>query len=108
MDYRKYLSEPWFSFIYSGQKTIEALLDKEECKKMKEGDTIIFYNERKECKKIIKKITKYLWFMELLCMEDLTKVLPGINDTIIGYKIYTTIYSSNEEWDYGVLAIHLQ
>ena len=42
MEYKKHLSEPWFSLIKLNLKTVEGRLNKGDFSKMNIGDTIIF------------------------------------------------------------------
>lgn len=103
MHFRKHLSEPWFSFVAQGLKTIEGRLNKGDFRKMKEGDTITFFNNNREV--TVRVIAKkyYPTFKRMLALEDKEKVLPSCSDMNIYYKYYT----KEEEKKYGVVALFI-
>lgn len=110
--YEKNVSEPWFSLIKLGLKTVEGRLIKGDFAKMKKNDIIIWKNndfdfERTFQTKII-KIKKYKSFEQYLTKEGLDKCLPGIDNLENGVQIYHKYYSKNQENTYGINAIHLQ
>lgn len=110
MNYIEHLSEPWFTEIYEGRKTIEGRKNKGRFANMKIGDVIKWYNEDdgyKFCYCIIVNIKKYNTFRDLLIYEGLQNCLPMVNDIEIGVSIYRHYYSEEDEINYGVLAIEL-
>ena len=107
--YIKNVSEPWFSLIKSGEKTIEGRLNKGDFSNMKTGDIITFTNnEFKENRsfnvKII-KISKYETFQLYLENEGIKNCLPGIDTIEKGVNIYHEFYTKSDEIQYKVIAI---
>jgi len=112
--YRKNISEPWFSLIAVGCKTIEARLNQGDWKKIKEGDQIDWFNKdmepvlKREFRTVILKKTHYPSFENYLYNKGLHKTLPSIIDADDGVKIYKTYYSEEDEKKYGVVALELR
>ena len=107
------ISEPWFSLIENGQKTVEGRLFKGIFTEFRVNDTICFINKwngkEKSVTVKITKLTKYPNFGDLLFNEKLYKVLPGFPNIKCGIVLYDRIYSSfNEIKKYGTLAIQMQ
>lgn len=90
--------------VISGMKTVEGRLNRGKFAKMKKGQTIIINNVYKTK---IAKIAKYKTFKEMLEKETLQAVLPGLYSLDNGVKIYREFYSNIDEWEFGVVAIHL-
>ncbi len=112
--YRKNISEPWFSLIAVGCKTVEGRLNKGDWEKMEEGDQIDWYNKemepliKREYRTVILKKTHYPSFENYLENEGLRNTLPSIEDPNDGLKIYQTYYSEEDEKIYGVIALELR
>ena len=77
--YRKNISEPWFSLIAVGCKTIEARLNQGDWKKIKEGDQIDWFNKdmepvlKREFRTVILK-KLIIHFLKIICiMKDYVK-----------------------------------
>jgi len=107
------ISEPWFSLIENGQKTVEGRLFKGIFTQFRVNDTIRWINKwngkEKSLTVKITKLTKYPNFGDLLFNEKLYKVLPGLPNIKCGIVLYDRIYSSfNEIKEYGTLAIEMQ
>jgi ASC-1-like (ASCH) protein len=107
------VSEPWFSLIENGQKTVEGRLFKGIFTEFRVNDTIRWINNRNGKEKSvtvkITKLSKYPNFGDLLFNEKLYKVLPGFPNIKCGIVLYDRIYSSfNEIKEYGTLAIEMQ
>ena len=109
--YNEHLSEPWFSLISLGLKTVEGRKNKGKFKEMQVGDIIQWYNndflERKILTKIIGKV-EYRTFEEYLTTEGLDKCLPGIPSLEHGLSVYFKYFTKEEESEFGVVAIRLQ
>ena len=109
--YNENLSEPWFSLISLGLKTVEGRKNKGKFKDMKVGEIITWENNdflpRKIKTRIIGK-TEYNTFEEYLSSEGLNKCLPGINDMDTGLSVYYKYYTKEDEQKYGVIAIKLE
>jgi ASC-1-like (ASCH) protein len=91
-EYNKDISEPWFSFIKYGIKTVEGRLNKGDWQNMKIDDFIIFNNK---IKVLIVKINEYDSFEEYLKEEGLYNCLPDIQSIEEGIAIYNNIYPNN-------------
>ena len=87
MEYKKNLSEPWFSLIKLKIKTCEGRLNKGDFMKMKQGD--------------------YIQFEEYLKKEKLELCLPGINKIEEGLSIYYKYYNKEDEKLHKITAIRL-
>jgi ASC-1-like (ASCH) protein len=109
--YNEHLSEPWFSLISLGLKTLEGRKNKGKFKDMQVGDIIQWYNndfkERKILTKIIGK-ADYRTFEEYLTTEGLDKCLPGIPSLEHGLSVYFKYFTKQDEIDFGVVAIKLK
>lgn len=110
-EYRKHLSEPWFSLIKTGLKTVEGRLNKGDFSEMKEGDIISFFNNdqpfHREFKVRIISTKNYKTFEEYLRIETLRKTLPGVDKVKDGISIYYQWYKKDEP-TYGVRAIRIE
>ena len=113
-DYKKNLSEPWFSKVYDGEKIIEGRLNKKSFSIMNVGDTITWYNNEnnnyKEFKTVIMKVKKYNCFYELINVEGLNNVLPheSIKTIEDGLEVYNSFYKKEDEEKYGVISFKLK
>lgn len=109
-DHTVTVSEPWFSLISLGQKTVEGRLNKGLFAKMKKDETVTWTNSdfgfRSVVTKIVKKV-QYKSFEEYLTAEGLEKCLPAIPDIHMGTKVYYKYYTKDKENKFGVCAIHL-
>lgn len=106
------LSEPWFTFIKDGLKTVEGRLNKGKFKKLKVGEAVEWFvrNTDQKIKTKIKNIKRYVTFKEMLEKEGLDAVLPNKQIMSIddGVNIYRKYYSEDDEKKYGILAIGVQ
>ena len=104
--YKKHVSEPWFSLIQQGIKTVEGRINKGDFAKMTIGDTIIFTNTDVDWSVTIKDIKIYNTFEEYLNSETLERCLPHTDIQTIedGLKVYYQYYSTHEEREFGVKA----
>lgn len=111
MNYTKHLSEPWFTLVKLGIKSVEGRLNKGSFKDMKIGDTITFYNndviERNFKVKIV-KINVYDSFKNYLKKETLKKTLPGYNKIQDGLAVYYKYFTREDEKTYKVKSFHLE
>jgi ASC-1-like (ASCH) protein len=110
-EYTKSVSEPWFTLISLGIKTIEGRLNKGDFKKMEIGDIVVWTNEdfkpRSVKTKIVRK-TEYKTFSEYLETEGLDKCLPGMPTMDHGLSVYYKYFTKEDEEKYGVSAIELE
>jgi len=111
--YTKDLSEPWFTLVNCGKKTVEGRINQGSFEKMDVGDIIKWTNnidlstERSILTKIIDKI-KYTTFEEYLIAEGLNNCLPGITNITQGLDVYFKFYNKEQEKEYGVIAFRLK
>jgi ASC-1-like (ASCH) protein len=108
--YKKNVSEPWFTLIKEGRKTVEGRLNKGEFAQMRAGDTIIWTNNDDSFKTKIKSIQKYNTFYEYLEGEGIKSALPvdEVQTVKDGVDVYYKYYTREEEEKYGVLAVRLE
>jgi ASC-1-like (ASCH) protein len=109
--YIEHISEPWFSLISLGLKTVEGRKNKGKFKEMNVGDIIEWTNEDFDKRTVLTKITKkvgYDTFAEYLNNEGLENCLPGMPSLEHGLSVYFKYFTKQEEKDFGVIAIHLE
>ena len=109
--YIEHLSEPWFSLISLGLKTVEGRKNKGKFKEMKVGDIIQWTNDDFDNRTVLTKITKkveYDTFADYLNNEGLEKCLPGMPSLEHGLSVYFKYFTKEDETKYGVIAIHLE
>jgi ASC-1-like (ASCH) protein len=109
--YSEHLSEPWFTLISLGLKTIEGRKNKGRFKDMKIGELIEWKNDDFNTRKVltlIKDKTVYKTFEEYLKTEGLEKCLPGIPDIENGLSVYYKYFTKEEENEFGVVSIKLE
>lgn len=108
----KDISEPWFSLIKVGLKTVEGRLNKGDFASLIKGDCIKVVNTKLGfMRNYIIKITsihKYTSFKEYLEKEKLEKCLPGIDTIEDGVKVYYKYYSKEDEEKYKIVAIRFK
>jgi ASC-1-like (ASCH) protein len=109
--YSEHLSEPWFSLISLGLKTVEGRKNRGKFGEMKVGDIIEWKNNDFQERKILTKITgkeAYKTFAEYLETEGLNKCLPGIPSLEHGLSVYFKYFTKEEEAEFGVIAIRIE
>lgn len=96
----KNVSEPWFSLIASGAKTVEGRLNKGDFAELKKGDSIAWVNDQlgftRKVKTIVVKVNNYKSFSEYLNNEKLKHCLPthGVDTISKGVKVYRQFMTS--------------
>jgi ASC-1-like (ASCH) protein len=109
--YIEHLSEPWFTLISLGLKTVEGRKNKGRFAEMQIGDIVEWKNndfmERSILTKIVNKTT-YTTFQSYLESEGLQNCLPGIPDLEHGLSVYYKYYTKKDESEFGVVAIRLE
>jgi len=104
----KHVQQPWFSYIKSGEKTIEGRLNKGAFSELCKGDIIKWKNENQIIKTKIISIHHHQNFEKMLRTHKLKNVLPGIKTYRDGVKVYHTFFSHSDIKKYGVLAIKIK
>ena len=109
--YNEHLSEPWFTLISLGLKTVEGRKNKGKFKEMQVGDIVEWKNNDFKERKILTKITgkaEYKNFAEYLETEGLSKCLPGMPSLEHGLSVYLKYYTKEDESEFGVIAIRIE
>jgi ASC-1-like (ASCH) protein len=111
--YLENLSEPWFTLIQLGLKTVEGRKNKGKFKEMKVGDIIEWKNEDFKPRSFLTQITgkaEYPNFKTYLETEGLEKCLPNMEKYGIehGLSVYYKYYTKEDEQAFGVVAIRLK
>ena len=110
-NYKETVSEPWFSLISMGLKSVEGRKNKGRFKEMKVDDVILWTNNDFAPREVLTRITgkaEYNTFREYLETEGLDKCLPGIKDIDIGLSVYYKYFTKEDEKEFGVIAIRLE
>lgn len=112
MEYKKNLSEPWFSLIKLKLKKYEGRLNKGDFANMKKGDILIFENNDFGFLRVIRceirSVKKYNTFRSFIEDKTLKKCLPGIDTIDNGVKIYYKYYTKQDEEKYKILSIRMK
>ena len=111
MEYKKHLSEPWFSLVNLKLKIVEGRLNKGDFSKMNVGDTIIFFNndfDYREVKVTITKINHYNTFKNYLKTETLKHTLPGFTNLQKGLNVYYKYFTKEQEKKHKIVSIKMK
>ena len=110
-DYVENLSEPWFTLISLGLKTVEGRKNKGRFKEMKVGDIVQWTNNDFAPRNVLTEVigkSEYNTFEEYLDVEGLDKCLPGIKDLDTGLSVYYKYFTKEDEKEFGVIAIRIK
>lgn len=110
MRYHNHRSEPYFTFLKNGQKTIEGRIRKGWYRNVQSGDEIVVYNDEEtdSIETIVKRVTKYQSIKNMLTHEPINKLLPDVETVDQGIKVYRRFYTSQQERQFGVVAIEVE
>lgn len=108
--YHNHRAEPYFTFVKKGPKTIEGRIRKGYYRFIKPGDHIIVYNEEEtdSVEVVVKGVRNYSSIRGMLEGESLKKVLPDVENVEDGIKVYQKFYTSEQEKEFGVVAIEIE
>ncbi len=109
--YIENVSEPWFSLILLGLKTVEGRKNKGKFKEMVVGDIVEWKNNDFMPRSVLTEIVgkaEYPTFREYLETEGLEKCLPSIQSIDNGTDVYYKYYTKEDEKEFGVVAIRLK
>ena len=109
--YVEHVSEPWFSLIHLGMKTVEGRKNKGRFKDMQVGEIIEWQNDDFKPRTTLTRITHkatYPTFKEYLEKEGLDNCLPGIPTLEHGLSVYYKYFTEADEKEYGVVAIRME
>lgn len=109
--YKKHLSEPWFSLIRDGVKTVEGRLHGGDFREMVEGDRILFFNnDTEEERRVLTEVQSKRMYdsFSLFLRKELANALPGVQTVEEGVRIYHSFYPHEAETRYGVVAVEVK
>jgi ASC-1-like (ASCH) protein len=108
--YRSHRTEPYFTFIKNGQKTIEGRVRKGKYRLIKSGDMITVYNkeETDSVNVRVKRVSMYPSIKDLLESEGVERVLPDVDNIKQGIEIYRRFYTPEQESIFGMVAIEVK
>lgn len=123
------VSEPWFTAIKRGLKTVEGRLNKSKFAEMRPGTVLVISKSGPDSSKkksgtgtrsirastsssapfvaVVTQVVPYQSFVSYLSHEGLNRCLPGIDTIEAGANVYRQFYSSADEATFGIVAIHL-
>ena len=118
-NYIENVSEPWFSLILLGLKTVEGRKNKGRFKDMKVGDIVEWKNNDFKPRSVLTEIIgkaeypTFREYLEIYCTplgvkKGLEKCLPSIQSIDNGIDVYFKYYTKEEEKEFGVVAIRLK
>lgn len=110
--YVKYVSEPWFSLIAVGQKTVEGRLHRNDWYTMEEGDLIQWNNSdlklQRSVQTVIVKKETYNTVEQYLEHQGLLSTVPSVVQIQDAVSIYRSFWTTEDEHRYGVVALTLR
>ena len=108
--YSNHRSEPYFTYVKNGQKTVEGRLFKGLYTEVKTGDHIEIQTENEKESFVVEVVgvNQHESFKELLEKESLKKVLPNAETIEEGIEIYRQFYTEEQEKEYGVVGIEVR
>jgi len=111
------VSEPWFSLIQAGTKSVEGRLAKSRFAEIRAGEIIRWTNEdlknndgKPLLREVITRVSAVVYypdFEKYLAAERLKNCLPGIRTIKDGVATYHKFYPKEERQKYKVMAIQL-
>lgn len=103
-----HVSDPWLSYIQSGQKTVEGRKNTSRYDAWQSGDIVRFYNDARSVLVKIKEIKHYTTLEAYLEAEGFDKVLPGISSFEEARRTYYQWSTPEEIAERGFLGIHIE
>lgn len=106
------LSDPWFTEILRGRKTVEGMIKKGKIANVKPGDTIVFFNPDKNERMsvTVSNVREYASIEDFVNGEELKKIAPHLNSEQSAIDIYEHLnedYISRND-KYTFLAIEMK
>jgi ASC-1-like (ASCH) protein len=102
------VSEPWFSLIRNGTKTVEGRKRSPKWKWIQPGVDILVECGQESFKFHVTYINQWDTIRDYLQGEGLAHTLPGIDSVEEGEKIYLQWSTLEEVRQYGFMGIHGQ
>ncbi|KAG6554005.1 hypothetical protein Mapa_004922 [Marchantia paleacea] len=103
--FRMHCQEPYFSQLKDGIKTVEGRCASGDYSKIQVGDFLLV---NQSLILTVQDVKRYSTFEEMLEIEGLSSVLPGVATIIEGVQVYRKFYSEVREKEAGVVGIHVQ
>jgi ASC-1-like (ASCH) protein len=105
--YANHRSEPYFTFVQNGQKSIEGRLRAGMYAEVKPGDFIRVQSVDESAGVVVEitAIREYASFADMLKAEALERVLPNVHTVDDGVAIYRSFYTEAQERACGVVAL---
>ncbi|KAG7575826.1 ASCH domain [Arabidopsis thaliana x Arabidopsis arenosa] len=104
VNFELHVQEPYFTQLKDGRKTVEGRCAVGDYMRISSGDFILF----NKCLLLeVQDVHHYTSFSEMLRMEGLAKVLPGVESIEEGVQVYRNFYSEEKERMNGVVAIRV-
>ena len=101
------VSEPWYTFLCSGEKKVEGRKKSPKWANVKVGQFLMLSCENRSCWMLITAIREYPSLGEYLLTEGVSNCLPGIHDFNEAIDIYKQWSTEEELAKYPFLAIEL-
>ncbi|KAJ3703711.1 hypothetical protein LUZ61_007416 [Rhynchospora tenuis] len=102
VNFELHVQEPFFSQLKAGTKKVEGRLAAGYYNNVDQGSLLLF----NKCLLLkVERVTRYQSFREMLQVETLANVLPGVATIEEGVAIYRKFYTEEKEKASGVLAI---
>ncbi|KAK2641913.1 hypothetical protein Ddye_023676 [Dipteronia dyeriana] len=102
INFQLHVQEPFFTQLKDGLKTVEGRCAVGAFNRISSGALLLFNN----CLVLeVEDVHRYVSFSEMLHIESLAKVLPGIKTIDEGVQIYRKFYMEEKEKSNGVIAI---
>ena len=105
------VSEPWFSCIKNGTKTVEGRKATPKWLSLRPGQRVLVANsgDLQDTFYIdIVRLQRYDTLSEMFDREGLHNVLPGIGSNNEGEQVYLDFWSQSEIDEYGMVGIKVQ
>ncbi|KAL1211487.1 hypothetical protein V5N11_023500 [Cardamine amara subsp. amara] len=104
VNFELHVQEPYFTQLKDGLKTVEGRCALGDYMRISSGAFILF----NKCLLLeVQDVHHYTSFLEMLRVEGLAKVLPGIKSIEEGVRVYRNFYPEEKERMNGVVAIRV-
>ncbi|CAH8386180.1 unnamed protein product [Eruca vesicaria subsp. sativa] len=104
VNFELHVQEPYFTQLKDGLKTTEGRCAVGDYMRIRSGDFILF----NKCLLLeVQDVCYYTSFSEMLRVESLAKVLPGVETIEEGVQVYRNFYTEEKERINGVVAIRV-
>ncbi|OAP06279.1 hypothetical protein AXX17_AT3G02680 [Arabidopsis thaliana] len=104
VNFELHVQEPYFTQLKDGLKTVEGRCAVGDYMRISSGAFLLF----NKCLLLeVQDVHRYTSFSEMLKVEGLAKVLPGVESIEEGVQVYRNFYSEEKERMNGVVAIRV-